>query len=217
MKVGTDGVLLGAWTKIGDAKQILDIGTGTGLIALMLAQRSGNSIIDAIEMDEDACLQASENVQRTKWENRIKLFHSRFQDFGLNHKYDLLVSNPPYFSQSLKNPNEKKTLARHNDSLPLSELLLKSKDLLLPTGRMSLILPTSEGTEFIKMASNEGLNCSRLTKVIPKTGFKEKRLLLEFSFQHVVCEETELFIENKERHDYSQQYKDLTKDFYLKM
>jgi tRNA1Val (adenine37-N6)-methyltransferase len=217
MKVGTDGVLLGAWTDVEKAKNILDVGTGTGLIALMLAQRTENSQIDAIEIDEQAFVQASENVSKTNWKDRIHIFHNDFLHFNADKKYDLIVSNPPYFSNSLKNPNEKRTLARHTDSLTPIQLLQASKNLLQTDGRLSLILPSTEGYELIKIAEKESLFCAKLTKVIPKIGAQEKRLLMEFSFQKRTCTEDELLIENNFRHEYSAQYKNLTKDFYLKM
>jgi len=224
MKVGTDGVLLGAWSDVENAAHILDVGTGTGLIALMLAQRNKNAEIDAIEIEKNACEQAAENVSNSPWANRITVFHQTLQDFFPAKKYDMIASNPPYFSQSLKNPNAEKQLARHTDSLTPEDFLRNAKRLLQFNGKLSLIFPANESYHFIKTAKTEGFFCTRLTKVFPKIGAKEKRFLMEFSLSPALCVETDetvtersrsIVIENTHRHEYSEDYKNLTKDFYL--
>jgi len=214
MKVGTDGVLLGAWIDTENTTRILDIGTGTGLLALMLAQRS-DALIDAIEIEENACIQAAENVANSKWRERINVIHQALQDFYPAEKYDLIVSNPPYFLHSLKNPDTAKKTARHTDTLMPNELITHAKRLLRETGRLSVIYPTTEALLFIKEIEKANLHCSRITKVFPNIGAKEKRLLMKFSLIPSECRTDEICIENNVRHEYSEEYKELTKDFYL--
>lgn len=215
MKVGTDGVLLGAWTDVKNANSILDIGTGTGLIALMLAQRS-NAAIDAIEIEENAYMQATENVQASIFNDRIKVIHCSLQDFKPTKKYDLIVSNPPYFVESLKNPVQEKALARHNDALSQEDLLAFAEKYLSENGRLAVILPVEQGRAMREKAKDYSLFCHRLTRVIPCEGANAKRLLLEFSRENQPYEETALQIETDKRHIYSDEFKRLTKDFYLK-
>ena len=216
MKVGTDGVLLGAWVDSENVKSILDIGTGTGLIALMLAQRS-NAIIEAIEIDESASIQAKENIAKSDWKESIQVLNIPFQKFykSTNKTYDVIVSNPPYFQNSLFAPDKKRTDARHNSNLELEELLDGSIKLLNEEGKFSLILPYIEGTMFILKASEKGLFCTRQTKVLPRPGREPKRLLLEFMKTKKPLIEQEIIIELNKRHEYSDAYKNLTKDFYL--
>ncbi len=216
MKVGTDGVLLGAWATCENAESILDIGTGTGLIALQLAQRS-KAIIDAIEIDETAALQAKENVENSPWANRINILAQSFQDFSSNCKkqYDLLVSNPPYFENSLKSANDKKNKARHTDSLSPEEILHRSKTLLSKNGRLCLILPVKEAEKFLLLGKENGWYCEQKTAVIPRIGSQAKRALIALKQGAGICYENELIIETAERHAYSAAYKQLTKDFYL--
>ena len=218
MKVGTDGVLLGAWVDCQFAQRILDIGTGTGLLALMLAQRS-EANIDGIDIDEPAVLQAKENIQNSKWANRIHISHSSFQDFHKKQTvcYDLIVSNPPYFENSLKSPSEERTTARHTDSLNPIEILIGSKKLLTTDGRLCIILPLDEGLQFIAKAEEYGFYCQQKTAVIPRIGAAVKRLLLCFGLEKTVCQESELVIETDKRHSYSDEYKKLTEDYYLKL
>lgn len=217
MKVGTDGVLLGAWTNCETAKQILDVGTGTGLIALMLAQRCYAKIA-AIEIDESAVIQAKENIQNSPWANRIDILHSSFQDFCENqtNRYDLIVSNPPFFENALKSPLEKRTIARHTDKLKLTEILEGSKKLLSKQGNLNLILPYKEGLLLIEEAKKWGFYCRRKTTVFPRKDSAAKRILLSFILEPCLCEESELTIEIDKRHQYTEAYKELTESYYLK-
>ncbi|MGC9373947.1 MAG: tRNA1(Val) (adenine(37)-N6)-methyltransferase [Bacteroidales bacterium] len=217
MKVGTDGVLLGAWANVENADRILDIGTGTGLIALMMAQRS-NATIDAVEIESNACEQAQENVNQSQWSKRIKIIHQSFQNFATETKtkYDLIVSNPPYFQNSLTTPLEKRTKARHNTDMQLADILTGALNCLSESGTLSVILPYIEASLFIVKAAEQGLYCVRKTNVLPKPGRKPKRLLLEFKKIKKPFTEQQLVIELNKRHEYSDDYKNLTKDFYLK-
>ncbi len=216
MKVGTDGVMLGAWANCENAKDILDIGTGTGLIALMMAQRS-NGMVDALEIDEIAGEQAKENAYKSPWSERVNIIHQSFQDFfeSTNEKYDLIVSNPPYFQNSLFAPDEQRTNARHNSNLEFDDIINGTVKLLNENGILSLILPYIEGTMFILNAVEKGLYCIRQTNVLPKPGSEPKRLLLEFMKIKKPLVEQEIIIELNKRHEYSEAYKNLTKDFYL--
>lgn len=218
MKVGTDGVLLGAWVKLRKAKKVLDVGTGTGLIALMLSQRSGGLLsVDAIDIDESAVFQTLENVGRTPFLH-IKAIHTSLHEYDkrCEEKYDMIVSNPPYFSSSLHSPDGKRTLARHTNSLPMVEFMTISARLLSPNGYLSLVFPYSEKDLLIKLAENVGLFVSRITNVYPMSHLNAKRVLLEFSKVKQEAEITDLIIE-KERHVYTDDFAGLVKDFYLKL
>ena len=216
MKVGTDGVLLGAWAYCKASTKILDIGTGTGLISLMLAQRS-NAFIDAIEIDVNAYTQAKENILNSDWGDRIQIFNISFQDFNSNKSnvYDLIVTNPPYFINSLKANTIERTNARHNNLLTHSELLAGVDKLLTAKGVFCLILPYEQTHDFISMANDYNFYYNKILKVKPTPDKEPKRALIELSREKIKCEEHILIIEKDKRHDYTQQYKDLTKDFYL--
>jgi len=220
MKVGTDGVLLGAWADINEAKSFLDIGTGTGLIAIMLAQRTDlNSKLDAIEIDSSSYQQAVNNFEDSPWSNRIEAFHASFQDFLANTttKYDVIVSNPPYFISSLKAKGESRTQARHAESLPFEVLIDGAKSLLNPNGKFSVILPVNEGDYFIRLARITGFSLSKRVEVLPNPGKPAKRLLIELMLTNTETIESKLCVENGQRHVYSPEYIELCKDFYLKM
>ncbi len=219
MKVGTDGVLLGAWAGIESCNRILDIGTGTGLIAMMLAQRS-KAVIDAIDIDAEACLQAQENTESSPFTERIKIWHSALSDFAQTGMgiYDLIVSNPPYFVDSLKCPDQKRNTARHTDTLTLEDLLQDSRKLLAPQGRIALILPYDQKERLADCIRTQNLFLSKETSVIPVPGAEPKRLLAELTAEAPVFPtySSQLTIEVA-RHQYTDEYVSLTKDFYLKM
>ena len=216
MKVGTDGVLLGAWTNLENANRILDVGTGTGLIALMLAQRTIDAGITAIDIDVDAVGQAQENVQASPWEDRVDVVLQDVCTYVPDGLFDIIVSNPPYFVNSLKCPDGQRTTARHADSLDANRLIGKVTELLTPEGCFSLILPADQTDELLRIAEEYGLYPSRLTRVITRPGLPPKRVLVEFRKTPQSCEEAELVVE-LDRHVYSEDYIALTKDFYLKM
>ena len=217
MKVGTDGVLIGAWCNTENATNILDIGTGTGLIALMLAQKSNANIV-AIDMDENAAIQASENVKRSEWSDRIEIIHTSIQEYAKvsNQKFDLIVSNPPFFVDSLQAPTASRTLARHTSQLSHSELIDNSLNLLSKNGKFCLILPVAEALATIKIASELNLFCHKLVYVYPRFGAEAKRLLIEFGIDNQETVVSELTIETNERHAYTPEFKALCKDYYLK-
>lgn len=214
MKVGTDGVLLGAWTNIPNGA-ILDIGSGTGVIALMIAQRNNNSIIHAIDIDKNAFLQSKSNFESSPWSNRINAYHSSLQDFEPDKRYQLIVSNPPFFVNSSKSQNEAKNTARHTDELSFDTLLQSVASLLLPDGIFSVVLPFSAVSEFVELAKNQHLFLNRLCEVKPNLAKPPKRVLMEFVLQEKELETTSLTIETNQRHVYTLAYQNLTKDFYL--
>lgn len=218
MKVGTDGVLLGAWTEMGNAKTVLDVGTGTGLISLMLAQRSGEQLtIDAIDIDQGAINQIEANVLHSGFKGIDYQLISlqEYKDISLR-KYDLIVSNPPYFSSSLHSPDKQRTMARHTDSLSMSDFICSSAQLLADNGRLSLIFPYDDKDTIVSLAEQSSLFLTRSTTVFTTPTAHPKRVLLEFSKKQVVCETDSLIIE-KERHRYSPEFTALVKDFYLKL
>ncbi len=216
MKVGTDGVLLGAWTDVSKAKRILDVGTGTGLIAIMLAQRT-DALIDAVETDENAYKQACSNSDNCPWGRRIQIHHTSFQEYTMktNYSYDLIVSNPPYFINSLKNPGKSKETARHTTTLDYSDLLQNSSKLLSDGGILSVILPYEESKLFIIKAQEYGLLCNKKLKIIPHSGKPVKRMMMQFSKTSEPIHESTLIIEQEKRHQYSKEYINLTKEYYL--
>jgi len=218
MKVGMDGVLLGAWTDVSGSKRILDIGTGTGLIALMMAQKNASAQIDALEIDPDAFHEAGLNVQQSYWSNRIRLELCSFQEFAerTTVKYDLIVSNPPFFNNGVKAPVEIRAQARHSDSLPLEVLISGASGLLQEKGRIALVLPNKMLPEVEKLANLNQLFISRLCRIKPNPIKSVFRVLIELTNSECGILESELMIEFEKHHDYTPEYKELTKDFYLK-
>lgn len=215
MKVGTDGVLLGAWVNVSHAKKILDIGTGTGLIALMLAQKSKGHI-DAIDIDKDAFEQAKENIKNSQWQNRVSIFHSSLQQFAHNakSKYDLIVSNPPFFADAYKAGTEARNIARHTDeTLSFDDLINGVITLLHPSGKFCVILPFKEGTDFIEKAASNNLSVQKLTRVKTKIEKQEKRLLIEFGFEKITPVENDMVIQEEDL-SFTKDYIELTNDYY---
>lgn len=215
MKVGTDGVLLGAWTTVDAAKTILDIGTGTGLIALMLAQRtSPGTHIDAVELDEQAWMDATENVRASPWVEKIALHQTAIQLYQPEKKYDLIISNPPYFINSFKPPDKSRHVARHTDTLTFEELIRASLRLLEPEGRLAVILPQTEGQLFLSLAQRNGLFCIRQWTFRSRRHKPIERLLLEFGRHPAKPEMGELLLYDQGE-KWSEGYIALTKEFYL--
>ena len=219
MKVGTDGVLLGAWIITSGVQTLLDVGTGSGLIALMCAQRS-EAFIEAVEIDEKAFNQAVDNCRNSPWNNRIQVFHGPFQQFARlsEKKYDLIVSNPPYFRNSLKPQTSARMRARHDVHLNYESLIYWSATLLSPKGRLGVIVPFDDATHFTELAYLSGLYPLRLTKVIPHAGKTYTRCLAEYSKRmDVSCITDELVIKREDRNEYTDDFKSLTGDFYLNL
>ena len=216
MKVGIDGVLLGAWANVDGCSQILDVGTGTGLIALMLAQRS-EAKITAIEIEKKAALEAAENVSVSPWNERIEVVHTSFQDFAkkCHEKFDLIVSNPPYFSNSFKAANSERTLARHNDTLPFSVLIKLASEMLSEHGRLALIVPGGAIQHLKDLAELNHLFLQHITAIKPKPGKSVNRALLEWGRKQTALKEDCLIIYNRDN-SFTEEYIGLTKEFYLK-
>jgi tRNA1Val (adenine37-N6)-methyltransferase len=216
MKVGTDGVLLGAWAPVSSCLKILDVGTGTGLVALMIAQRSG-AVIDAIEIDPGAAEQAASNVLESPWSDRIRIICSSFQDFfkDIPDRYDLIVCNPPFFSDSLKAGTQQRILARHSDSLELKELIGGANKLLGPSGHLCVILPADKEKEMVSLSIDCNLFPSKILRIRPRPTMEFKRVLIDFSFSGKEIQESEMYIESGIRHQYSKEYTELTYDYYL--
>jgi tRNA1Val (adenine37-N6)-methyltransferase len=219
MKVGTDGVLLGAWTTIQHEENILDIGTGTGLIALMLAQRTPHEVsIDGVEIESHNAEQALENVMQSPWKNKVAIHHTAIQNFYPEKKYELIVSNPPYFINSYQPPDQKRTTARHTIMLSFSDLIKSVQRLMTDNGRLSIILPFVEGLEFISLALQNDLHCIRKWSFRARKEKPIERLLLEFSYQKNNIEEGDITLYlGASGEVWSEEYKKLTKDFYLKI
>lgn len=216
MKVGTDAVLLGAWVEVEKATRILDIGTGSGIIALMLAQRTPeNTRIDALEPDQEASEQAQANVLESPWNNRIIIHQTKLQKFHPSNNYDLVVSNPPYFVNSYLPPNTNRKIARHNETLSHLELIQHSSKVINPEGRMAVILPFTEGDLFLKLASAYGFTCNRKLAVFSRQEKKQERWIFEFSFSKYQHAPETLTIHEGTDNQWSTPYKMLTKDFYL--
>jgi tRNA1Val (adenine37-N6)-methyltransferase len=217
MKVGTDGVLLGAWAKHPEPKHILDIGTGTGLIALMLAQRFVHAMIEAVEIDSEASTQARENFLASPWAERLRVHNLDFSDYASTEstKFDLIVSNPPFFTNSLKANDAQRNLARHDESLPLHTLIGTVASLLSKQGQLALVLPTDRLQEATEFAQKESLFASEIVHIRSVLHKPSKRCLVKFCPQATHTEFAELVIETKGRHQYSAEYLELLKDYFL--
>lgn len=219
MKVGTDGVLLGAWADIVGATTVLDIGTGTGLIAMMLAQRSPELMVKAVEVDEIACQQALVNFGNTPFAERLEVINTSIQDYARSttDTFDLIVSNPPFFSGGTFSTSQERNDVRHTVKLPHGELLQRSRALLNKTGKFCVILPFIEGLRFQELALQYGLYCTKVTEVKPKVNKNVERLLMQFERVENVLRKDELVIQHEKRNDWTEEYIELTKAFYLKM
>lgn len=222
MKVGTDGVLLGSWTNTtAEESRILDIGTGTGLLALMLAQRCPNATIHAVEIEPNAANEATLNANNSPWFQRIEIFEQPFQQFALQkaqtqQKYDLIVSNPPYFNGTYKSLQAERTAARHVELLSSDDIIDGVIAILDPVkGRFSAIFPYEVGAVFIAKAAAKKLYCNRLCNITPKYGRHVKRIAAEFSLNRITPIEEQLTICN-ENETYTPEYKTLTQEFYIK-
>lgn len=218
MKVGTDGILTGAWVDVADKVNILDVGTGTGLIALMMAQRNCNANITGIEIDESASVQAKENVESSPWKERITIRNIGFRDFYQNNndKFDLIVSNPPFFRNSQKAAEQSRTIARHADSLSVDDFLEGCFKLLNPDGSFGIIFPVSDYEYFYTKAASYNFSEVKRMIVYPTPQKPPVRIISEWKLrkpEKLISEK--IIIEKYGRHLYSEEYINLTKDFYL--
>ncbi len=219
MKVGTDGVLLGAWADGRDAVRALDIGTGTGVIALMLGQRFPDLEVDAVEIYEAAYEEALANARAVPWSDRIRIVKASVQEFARNAgaEYDLIVSNPPFFSGGTFSDQHDRTAVRHTIKLPHGDLLAAVRRLLSREGRFCLILPLIEGLRFVELAKSYGLYCTHRVEVRPKADKPVERLLLRFEWNAKPEKQETLVIQKEGRNEWTEGYIELTRDFYLKM
>lgn len=216
MKVGTDGVLLGAWCPTKENVSILDIGTGCGVISLMLAQRINNATIKAIDIDKGAIENAKQNFELSKWNNKLTAIECPIQLFSqiTSEKFDIIVSNPPFFVESLKSNKNHRNLARHTDSLPFETLIENVSYLIKDDGIFACILPYNEGYRFIDIANKHNLFCSNIIHIANKPSHTVKRILFVLSkTENYTMESPTLFIRNEDN-TYSNEYLQLTKDFY---
>ena len=222
MKVGTDGVLLGAWCSLENyPKTILDIGTGTGIISLMLAQRSSAISIDGVEIDKSAFEQTVDNFENSDWSDRLYCYNTSFQKFADESnnegiKYDLIVSNPPFYKEDYTTKNISRNKARFSQFLSFKELIQGVSKILSKSGFFSTIIPFKEESAFIGLAQQNSLFLNKLCRVKGNKNSEIKRCLLTFSFNKKATKETNLIIENS-RHKYTKEYVELTNSFYLKM
>ena len=216
MKVGTDAVLLGAWTPIKENTSVLDIGSGCGIISLMLAQRIPNANIQAIDIDNGAYTNAKENFSNSIWNNRLTVHKSSIQDFcrNTNNKFDIIVSNPPFFEESLKSNKTKRNIARHTDTLPFNTLIQCVDNLITNDGIFACILPYNEGNKFIELSKEYKFLCHNKMYIANKPSQAIKRILFCLSKKEATTTVSPtLFIRNEDN-SYSNDYLQLTKDFY---
>ena len=222
MKVGTDGILLGAWATSLSPQRILDIGTGTGLISLMLAQRFPDASLQAIEIDPAACEQAKENFRTSPWSDRLTAVCECILNYStrleLRGQYDLIVSNPPWFIESLKSGNASRDLARHTESLSSGNLIGAAAQMLSADGRFCTILPHEQCSSFRKLAEDAGLFCQHCCDVHPTKTKPPKRVLIQLSHHRPDDgpQQSKLVVETEHRHVYTQEFIAMTKDFYLR-
>lgn len=217
MKVGTDGVLLGAWADVAHASSVLDVGTGTGLVALMVAQRC-DAEITGVEIEAEAVLEAGQNFAESSWKNRLKIVHADFIEYSreCKERFDVIVSNPPYFVNSLECPDEKRTQARHTDSLSYDKLIECSARLLTENGKIFLITPSDVENLLEKIVEDCGLHVNVKTYICPTVGSAPKRILWKLSHENKECDKSSITIE-KSRHVYTDEYIALTREYYLNM
>src|SRR5690554_962236 len=219
MKVCTDGVLLGAWTNLGNVRSALDIGTGSGVVAVMLAQRSDDlKQVVGIEIDQTSYEQARENAANCNWADRIVMIHSSIQDYtdDNDQSFDLIISNPPFFTGGTLSESQTKNDVRHTIKLPHRDLLRAVKKLMQPRGHFAVILPIMEGYRFIELAEQYGLYLSRRTQVFSSPGKPMERFLLEFSHRSSGnAKVDDLYIHEGEDNAFSSAYQKLTGEFYL--
>jgi tRNA1Val (adenine37-N6)-methyltransferase len=218
MKVGTDAVLLGSWAYVDHRpKSILDIGAGSGILALMLAQRSSAELIDALEIDASAYEQCVTNFEQSPWRDRLFCYHASLEEFTeeIEDKYDLIVSNPPFYTNPFDTQNDARNRARFEHAMPFRHLIESVSKLLSDGGQFCVIVPYSAEKTFYTLAKEQGLFCHNILHVRGEKQGKIKRCLMAFSFENRQTDRQEMYLEDG-RHSYSEAYKNMTKEFYLK-
>lgn len=216
MKVGTDAIILGAWVNTDGLKTILDAGTGCGILALMIAQRTG-ALIHAVEIDKLSANEAEVNFQTSQWHERLKVFHANFIDFPAlaTHNYDLIISNPPFFTSTFKTQQPRRNLARHTHTLRFEDLIATAGKLLNKDGRLAVVLPMTESEAFIKLAAKHKLYPHRMLKIIPVRGREANRINLEFGIDAPDACQHDTFILRETDRRFTQAYRKLLKPYYL--
>ena len=217
MKVGTDGVLLGAWTSLDhDPESIMDIGSGSGLMALQLAQRSDAPMIDAVEIDHDAFEQCVANFEASPWSDRLFCYHASIQEYAseIEEEYDLIICNPPFFDQDVRSTDPKRDLARFEDALPLKHLMICALHLLSAEGRLSIVIPKEKEEEALALAAELDLFPRRLCRVQGSPNSPIKRVMLEFGLEQTPIQEQLLMLRNEDG-SWTDEYVNLVDEFYL--
>ena len=216
MKIGTDAILLARWVEVSENDDVLDIGTGCGLIPLMLAQK-GIKSVDAVEIDYDSYEEATQNFNNSAWKSKLLAIHEDVKDYAAHceKKYDLIVSNPPFFFGDNIPEKAKKGLARHTNTLSYSDLLVSVKKLLKPEGRFALVLPALESKTFLKEAENQGFSLQKAMKIVPIEGKESNRINMQLVVNQVYKVEEETFVLRNPDHSFTKYYKDFLKDYYL--
>lgn len=215
MKVGTDAILLGRWVEVSPTDVVLDIGTGCGLLPLMLSQK-GVAHVDAVDIDKASIEEATVNFEASQWHEHLKAYHSDIVDFQTDKKYDLIVSNPPFFNRYSKCDSDRKSRARHNDAgLSYATICSVVGRLLRPEGRFSLVLPVNVSDAFLEEAEKKGLHLHKRMTIIPIEGKEPNRFNLELGFSKVAEIQEEIFIIRDADNQFTPQYREFLKDYYL--
>lgn len=216
MRVGTDAVMLAAWSNLSEATHILDVGTGTGVIALICAQRNQNALVEAIDIDEGSVDDALENFKASKWNDRLKVYHGDYRKIASTEKFDFIISNPPYFTDSLRPTDPTRTTARHDDTLPADAFIQKTKTLLTPNGKLSIILPNTELERWVNAAEAVHLIPERICHVHTLPHKEASRVMIEFSFYFNNEPIMESLLIEKSPGEKTEAYKMLITEFYTK-
>ena len=216
MRVGTDAVLFARWVGVSSSDRVLDVGTGSGIIPLILAQREAGRV-DAIELDFDSCEEARQNFEISVWSDKLAVFNEDVRFFADNakEKYDLIVSNPPFYSSDVKPIREKKVMARHVSTLSYQDLLVSARKMLKDDGRLAVVLPYYESRLFIKDAEKQGFYLQKEFLISPIEGKEPNRVNLQFGINNQQCDDRVLFTIRNKDYLYTAEYKEFLKDFYL--
>ena len=216
MKIGTDAIILGRWVEVSENDDVLDIGTGCGLLPLMLAQK-GIKSADAVEIDRDSFEEAAQNFSNSAWKSQLSAIFEDVKDYAAHceKKYDLIVSNPPFYFGDNIPEKAKKSLARHTNTLSYRDLLQSVKRLMKPDGRFALVLPAIETKTFLKEAENQGFYIKKQMEIVPIEGKEPNRVNMQLVVNQVDTIENEIIILRHQDHSYTKEYKDFLKDYYL--